>query len=428
MSERLGAFTAAILQDGRLRSAVELESLATEIGARLMGGPRGRLAVVGTHADVVAVGLRACEKAGWEILLLRSAVSSMQGTPGQASANVVLKEDFTLEEKDGPSVSPDSFAVLLTTSGTTGQPKLVRYDPDHLLGRVRTPKAGSSGSRWLLTYAPASFAGLQVLLTCLSGGSTLVASSTPSTRELAECALRHRATHISATPTFWRAFLVALGDASRELQLEQATLGGEAIDQSILERLTAAFPRAVITQIYASTEAGALFAVHDGLAGFPARWLREGIEGVQLRIRNGVLEVKSPRGMEGYVSQQGGLDHQDSWIVTNDLVEQRGARVHFKGRVDSVINVGGAKVSPEEVESVLLEVPGVVEVHVFGRANPISGALVAARVVCAAGWDHQEVRKAIARNARAVLDVHKVPRIIEFVESLAISETGKKSR
>jgi len=210
--------------------------------------------------------------------------------------------------------------------------------------------------------------------------------------------------------------------------LEQATLGGEAIDQSILQRLAAAFPRAGITQIYASTEAGALFAVHDGQAGFPASWLREGVEGVQLRIRNSVLEVKSPRGMQGYVSKTGDLDHQDAWIVTNDLVEQRGARVLFKGRVDSVINVGGAKVSPEEVESVLLEVPGVVEVQVFGRANPISGSLVAARVVCAPGHEQQDVRKAIARYARAALDSHKVPRFIEFVEHLEVSETGKKSR
>ncbi len=193
--------------------------------------------------------------------------------------------------------------------------------------------------------------------------------------------------------------------------------------------MRALFPKAGITHIYASTEAGALFAVRDGQAGFPAQWLETGIDGARLRVRDGELQVLSPRAMLGYAAgAKASPVLADGWLVTGDLVEQRGDRVYFLGRGDSVISVGGAKLTPEEVEAVLLKVPGVAEGRVFGVKNPITGYLVGAEIVAQAGADVEHLRAELLTAARAQLEPYKVPRVIRFVSSIRVSEAGKKDR
>lgn len=306
------------------------------------------------------------------------------------------------------------FAVLLETSGTTGAPKLVRHGFDRLRGRLR----GTADPRacWLLTYEPGAFAGLQVTLTAAAAGATLVAEPGGGVAELARAALRHGVTHVSGTPSFWRAFLMALG--AEAPPLAAITLGGEAADQPLLERLAERFPQARLRHIYASTEAGALFAVADGLAGFPAEWLETGVDGVGLRIADGVLEVRSPRAM---------LDGADGWLSTGDLVELCGGRVMFAGRLDGRINVGGVKVSPEAAEAALLSVPGVLDALVEPKANPITGWILTATVVPRPDAEEGALRAAI-RAALAPLEPAARPRVVTFADRIALPSTGKKSR
>ena len=148
-----------------------------------------------------------------------------------------------------------------------------------------------------------------------------------------------------------------------------------------------------------------------------------------LRIRNNILEVTSPRSMEGYAT----LSHtplltSDGWLITNDRVKVRGDRVFFLGRADSSINVGGAKVSAEEVETILLEVPGVIDARVFAKPNPITGSVVAAEIHLEKNNDETKVRKALVAHARETLEPFKVPRIMKFTSRITISESGKKCR
>ncbi len=109
-------------------------------------------------------------------------------------------------------------------------------------------------------------------------------------------------------------------------------------------------------------------------------------------------------------------------------MERQGDRVYFLGRGDSVISVGGVKPTPEEVEAVLLKVPGVVEGRVFGVKNPITGYLVGAEIVPEAGAGVEQLREALLGAARAQLEPYKVPRVLRFVESIWVSEAGKKDR
>jgi len=419
----------SILQDGISQSAKNLKHLATGLAARLAADGLVRIAVTTSRADNIVIALLACKAANCEVILLREAYPMEHSNWREWRVNAILGEDLSLRHLSKNTVVKQRFSILLTTSGTTGTPKVARHELTNLLGRIRTPKSKKEPIIWLLTYHPASFAGMQVLLTSLVGGSALVAVSSPTVSNLADAAVDNHPTHISGTPTFWRAFILALGDEAESLRLKQITLGGEAVDQATLYRLSELFPSAGITHIYASTEAGALFAVSDRRAGFPVAWLEENKEGIGLRIRDNILEVKSPRAMKGYVTKTGTkITTPDGWLITNDIVEVRGDRIIFLGRADSAINVGGAKVFPEEVESVVLEAPGVAEARVVGVANPITGYLVTAEIVLSEGYEEDAVKTSITEHARAALEPFKVPRIINFVRKIEFLDTGKKSR
>jgi acyl-coenzyme A synthetase/AMP-(fatty) acid ligase len=317
--------------------------------------------------------------------------------------------------------------VCLLTSGTTGQPKIVAHTLANLAMRAiaAAGAATGGGARWLLTYQPSAFAGMQVILTAACTDATLVAAPRRNYDEWFQAARRHRVTHISGTPTFWRGLLM-LADPGSLPDLKQATLGGEAIDQATLNRLRLVCPHARITHIYASTEAGVVFSVNDGKAGFPAAWLDKPVQGAELRIREGILEVRTPCAMLGYLSAHQALYSSDGWFITGDQVEVSGDRVRFLGRLDSVVNVGGLKVHPSVVESCLLACENVLEARVYGQPNPITGAVLCADLVVPGGIDRNALRDRVVSRCREKLSNFEVPRVWRFVDSIPISLSGKK--
>jgi acyl-coenzyme A synthetase/AMP-(fatty) acid ligase len=416
----------AVIQDDRRVTSEALQRCADQLAKQIKSAGIGRVAMRAHRADLVLTTLVACEKTDCECVLLRGNIGGDAALLKGLDVQGVVEDDFSLRRIEGKS-SAEGFAIVIPTAGTTGRPKFARHKIGNLLDRVRIPK--EANSIWLLTYHPATFAGIQVLLTCLVGGGDLVAVSAVTVTALAKAASAYSPTHISGTPTFWRAFVPTLGEGTARFKPRQITLGGEIADQGTLDLLRATFPDARITHIYASNEAGALFAVHDVTAGFPQSWFTTGIDGVNLRIRNDILEVQSPRAMERYVGSTAPAPlTADGWIVTNDLVKCSNGRASFLGRADALINVGGAKVSPEEVERALLALHGVVDVRVFSAPNPITGAVVGADVVLARGLDPTEMRSKLVKHARAVLEPYKVPRLIRFTNDVQRSDAGKKSR
>ncbi len=424
-SERL-----LVLQDGTPVTAGEVDRRARELADAVRARGFRRLAIVADRTDTMIAALAACQAADCDVLLLRDAFPEGHAVWSEWQVEGVITRELVItREKLGQG--PDRGGrVLLTTSGTTGQPKVAVHELDGLASRVVEANARPDPSaRWLLTFHPASFAGMQVILTALITRAELVALTHPSISDLAAAAVAHRPTHVSGTPTFWRSLLMAIPAADKGLPVRQITIGGEAVDQVTLDQLRAAFAGARISQIYASTEAGALFAVRDGRAGFPAAWLESGIEGTRLRIREGVLEILSPRAMKGYLDDQARKNRtEDGWLISGDLVELAGDRVLFRGRTDDVINVGGAKVMPEEVENVLREHPDVREAKVYGQKNPLVGAIVCAEVVLAEGVKEDEARPRIFAHATQRLDTHKLPRLMKFVAAISTNAAGKKVR
>jgi acyl-coenzyme A synthetase/AMP-(fatty) acid ligase len=204
-------------------------------------------------------------------------------------------------------------------------------------------------------------------------------------------------------------------------------MGGEAADQATLDRVKAAFPNARITHTYASTEAGVVFAVHDGREGFPVSFLQQSAHGIQLRIRDGFLEIKTPDKMQGYVSDTAQPVLDDGWLTTSDRCDVVGDRVIIAGRADSTINVGGYKVYPLAIEKLILSQPGVAEARVYGVPNPISGALVAADVVLSPGENPTAARPRILSACREQLASFQVPRVLQFVAAIEARASGKKA-
>ncbi|MDW5265033.1 MULTISPECIES: class I adenylate-forming enzyme family protein [Acidobacteriaceae] len=419
-----------IIQDGVSLTRTDIGRAAARLQEVLATFPACRVALTSQCADQIVAALVACQLCGCDLLLLREHYGEDDPVWQSWDVSVVLDDKLSIKHcfPWGRGVARAyGPRILLTTSGTTGKPKIAIHSLPALLGRIANVKQESA--RWLLTFHPASFAGLQVLLTAMISESELVGTSVPTVANLANSLQKHQPSHVSGTPTFWRAILLVLENQGRDIPLKQITIGGESVDQVTIDMLRDAFPSARITHIYASTEAGALFAVKDGHAGFPAKWLDQDIEGIGLRIRGDVLEVRSPRTMEKYLTDPiVKVRTEDGWMVTGDLVEQIGDRVVFRGRADDVINVGGAKVRPEEVEAALLKMPLVKEIRVFGQKNPISGAIVSAEVVISSDTNEDQARQAIYSFAKLHLENFKVPRILKFVPEIPINLSGKKCR
>jgi acyl-CoA synthetase (AMP-forming)/AMP-acid ligase II len=316
---------------------------------------------------------------------------------------------------------------LLFTSGTTGRPKLVVHTLASLAGPLDDNLTVSPDAVWSTFYDVRRYGGLQILLRALLGGGSMVLSQANEgvaafCTRAGDCGV----THMSGTPSHWRRALMS--SAPQRMAPRYVRLSGEVADQSILNHLAAAFPAAEVAHAFASTEAGVAFDVRDGLAGFPESLIAHAR--VDMRVQDGSLRIRSPRTASRYLGDRGALTDADGFIDTGDMVELRGGRYHFVGRREGVINIGGQKVHPEEVEAVISQHPGVQMARVRPRRNPITGALVVADIVVQpdAGSTVEAIKAEIMEACRAALPQHKVPAMLHVVTSLEVAASGKLVR
>ncbi len=321
---------------------------------------------------------------------------------------------------------------VLVTSGTTGAPKLVAHTLASLTAGFRRDRSLSQPIVWSTFYDVRRYGGLQILLRALLTGTSLVLSGSgePPAHFLARAGSLG-VTHISGTPSHWRRALMS--ESIRQLKPKYVRLSGEAPDQSVLNSLRETFPGARLVHAFASTEAGLAFEVDDGAAGFPPDALMS-VPGVEVSIREGALRIRSAGNASRYLGANAPqLKEADGWVNTGDLVEMRGGRYFFRGRRDGVINVGGLKVHPEEVEAVVSRHPEVQMCVVRAKNSRITGALVAADVVLRESnsceqRDLSAIQDDILQLCREGLPAYKVPAAINIVPALELSESGKVLR
>jgi acyl-coenzyme A synthetase/AMP-(fatty) acid ligase len=322
---------------------------------------------------------------------------------------------------------------ILLTSGTVGPPKLAVHTLSSLAGAIVNSNKPATQVIWSTFYDIRRYGGLQIFLrAALTGTSLVLASPVESTADFLARVGTEGVTHISGTPSHWRRALMS--PAAHLIYPEYVRLSGEIADQAILNQIRSFYPHARISHAFASTEAGVAFEVNDCLAGLPASALQR-THNVEMRIEDGTLRVRSSRTASRYL---GGESHKalrdaEGFVNTGDMIVLRDDRYYFVGRRDGVINVGGLKVHPEEVEAVINRHPGVHMSLVRTKKNPITGAIVVADVVLKTSLEStngnmRELQHDILLFCRGELSSYKVPAAVHFVPTLAISGSGKLIR
>jgi acyl-coenzyme A synthetase/AMP-(fatty) acid ligase len=321
---------------------------------------------------------------------------------------------------------------VLLTSGTTGVPKLAVHNLRGLTGAIKPVGQAAARPVWATFYDIRRYGGLQIFLRAMLGtGSMILSSAGEAAADHLARLGRHGVTHISGTPSHWRRVLMS--GAAQAMAPAYVRLSGEIADQAILDNLRATYPQAAVGHAYASTEAGVGFDVNDGLEGFPVSFVEQPGGEVEMKVEDGSLRIRSHRTATRYIGGAASIADGDGFVDTGDMLERRGERYYFAGRRGGIVNVGGLKVHPEEVEAVINGHRDVRMSLVSARRNPITGAIVVADVVLAEGADpagarRDAIKTEILQICRAQLAGHKVPVTIRFVPSLDVTAGGKLSR
>ena len=365
----------------------------------------------------------AAETAGVDAVVFDGALPALRLTDA-----LFVAMRLPLTPLGNPPVAAFATEWVMFTSGTSGVPKMVIHRLAGLTGAIKPAATGDAPPVWGTFYDIRRYGGLQILLRALLGeGSLVIAGPREPIADFLQRLGHCGVTHLTGTPSHWRQAL--LRPAARAIAPAYVRLSGEIADQAVLDSLKEFFPGVPIGHAYASTEAGVGFEVNDGLEGFPAAFL--GCVGdVELRVEDGSLRVRSARTAGAYVGDAAGpLVGDDGFVDTGDMVELRGDRYHFVGRRNGVINVGGLKVHPEEVEAVINRHPAVRMSLVRGRRNPITGAIVVAEVVLhATGETNGTIKDEIMAACRRDLSPFKTPASLRFVPALAMTAGGKLER
>ncbi|HVZ28080.1 MAG TPA: class I adenylate-forming enzyme family protein, partial [Rhizomicrobium sp.] len=266
------------------------------------------------------------------------------GTAIEGLRRVAISTDLA---PSAPNPAPRPTEWVMFTSGTTGVPKMVAHTLDALTGAI---KPAGAGVIWGTFYDIRRYGGLQIFLRAALGDASLILSDPDeSIADFLGRLGRDGVTHLTGTPSHWRRALMS--PMMEKIAPRYVRLSGEIADQAVLDNLRARFPDAAMGHAYASTEAGVGFEVTDGLAGFPASFVG-GSGPVEMRVLDGSLQIRSTRTATRFIGSADRL-HEDGFVDTGDMVELRDGRYFFAGRRGGIINVGGLKIHPEEVEAVI---------------------------------------------------------------------------
>lgn len=315
--------------------------------------------------------------------------------------------------------------LILFSSGTTGEPKAMVHNLTNLLASYTGKKEKNITLLILLMFD--HIGGLNTLLNGLVMGSKLVIPANRNPEDIAKLIEQEKVNILPASPTFLNLMLMAQVAKKYDLSsLKMITYGTEPMPESLLLKLKDTFPRTKLLQTFGTSETGISQTSSRSSSSLEIKITDPETE---YRIVEGELWLRSKTQVLGYLNASMDSFTEDGWFQTGDLVEEADAGyLRIKGRLKEVINVGGEKVLPAEIESVILQVPEVIDCTVYGAKNALTGQMVAVQLVIAPDADCKEVRKAIRALAREQLETYKIPAKFEFVESTVFNTRFKKQR
>lgn len=317
--------------------------------------------------------------------------------------------------------------LVLFSSGSTGKSKAAVHDMDGLLQKFKVPRPGL---RTLIFLLYDHIGGVNTMLHVLANAGCLVTVADRRPEVVLAAVEQHRVELLPASPTFLN--LILLSEAHHRFDLSSlrlVTYGTEPMLESTLLRFHREFPDVRLLQTYGLSEVGIL---RSKSLRSDSLWVKIGGEGYETRVVDGILHIRAKSAMLGYLNAESPFT-RDGWFVTGDLVEVDGEYMKILGRQSELINVGGEKVYPAEVESVIQELPEVAEVSVYAEQNLILGQIVCARVTPSDAADQEgEAARALGarvrKHCRSRLQKFKVPVKVEIIADGQHGERFKKMR
>ena len=312
--------------------------------------------------------------------------------------------------------------LVLFSSGSTGKSKAAVHDFHKLLNKFRTRRHNLRTAAFLMFD---HIGGIDTLLYSLSNVSCLVTLSGRSPDDICAAIEKYRVEVLPVSPTFLNLLILSEAYIRYDLaSLKYITYGTEVMPEATLKKCSVIFPNATILQKYGTTEVGTLRSKSENSSSL---WVKIGGEGYRIRVVNGLLQIKADSAMMGYLNEQSPFT-EDGWFITGDLVQQKGEFVRFLGRESDVINVGGEKVNPAEVENVIREFENIAEAEVYGEKNPIVGNIICARVKLQFSTDADDFVLRLKKHCLGRLPNFKVPVKIAVVSDWNYSERFKTIR
>ncbi len=312
--------------------------------------------------------------------------------------------------------------LVLFTSGSTGANKAAVHDLSRLLEKYETPR---QALRTLAFLQLDHIGGINTLLYTLANGGAVIVPTERSPEAVCGAIERFQVELLPTSPTFLNLLLLSQAWEHFNLSsLKLITYGTEPMPQSTLDRVHQAFPNAKLQQTYGMTEFGIL---RSQSRGPDSLWVRLGGEGFDVKVVDGRLFVRARSAMLGYLNAPSPFD-DEGYLDTGDQVEVDGEWMRILGRKSEVINVGGSKVYPAEVESVLLEMPEVVDATVRGERHPLTGHIVSTTIRLAHPESLADFKTRMRQFCQGRLPSYAVPARVQFSENALHSERFKRKR
>jgi len=319
-------------------------------------------------------------------------------------------------------IAADSAGLVLFSSGSTGKRKAIVHDFNRILTKFHAQRPKK---RAICFYLFDHIGGIDTLLHTLSNGGCVITVPDRQPQTVCQIIEKHRAEVLPASPTFINLLLLSEYDRQYDLSSVQiVTYGTEVMPQSTLDRLCERIPWVKTLQKYGLSEVGAL---RSKSKDNNSTWVKLGGEGIDLRVVDDMLEIKSNSSMLGYLNADSPFI-DDGWFKTDDKVEVQGEYFRILGRESDHINIGGEKFFPAEAEEILMKMQNVADVAISARPNPITGQMVVGKFLLKSPQAAGEFRKALRQYCQQHLPSYMTPQKIIISDSALHSDRYKKQR
>ena len=352
----------------------------------------------------------------------------------EANLKIILNNDtfeiVTLNKKKSNYdeylniTSLDKSGIVLFSSGTTGVPKVMVHNFSKLIQSFSPPRKQKK-LRFLLFLMFDHIGGLNTLLNCLNNGMPIIIPERRSPADILNLIEKYNINILPTTPTFLNMMLISDDFKMYDISsLKMITYGTERMPNELLRKIHSLLPKVKLLQTFGTSETGILKTKSKSSSSLYFKIVDVDVD---YKIEENQLFIRSKTSVNGYKDLSSNQFTEDGWFATGDIVKlDEDGYMKVEGRLNNVINVGGLKVLPSEVEDVINSVSGVVDATVYSRDNAITGQMVVARVIVGKNFDKILIKNKIKQVCKDELDKYKRPIKIEVSDELKITPRFKK--